>query len=242
MRHAKDAPDHLAGREAGRIAQQRQSFVYLQAQVAARLVGMGIRVLPSEILTSAEATGAFLAASARPGSRVFVIGEDGLRSSLEAHGLVLADDPDVDYVVVGIDRGITYHKLTVAVRAVLRGAQLVGPNPDVTLPVEDGLCPGAGALQAAISAATGVAPVIVGKPEPTIFSIGLKQLGCAPHEAAMIGDRLDTDVLGGQRAGLTTVLVLSGIATADDAAASPIKPSYVFQDIADLGDLLRRAL
>jgi 4-nitrophenyl phosphatase len=209
-------------------------------QFAERLAGMGIEVRPEEVLTSAQATAEFLAAGAKPGSRAFVIGEEGLRSSLEAHGFSLVDDAGADYVVVGLDRGFNYRKLTTAIRAVLGGAQFVGPNPDPSLPMEDGLSPGAGAFQAAITAATGIKPLIVGKPEPTMVSIGLRLLGCAPQEAAMVGDRLDTDVVGGQRAGVVTILVLTGVATAEAAAASPIKPDYVLRDLAELGEQLRR--
>ena len=208
-------------------------------QVAARLAAMGIQVSPDEILTSAQATAEFLAGSARPGSRVFVIGEEGLRSSLESHGFSLVDDERADYVVVGLDRGFDYRTLTIAIRAVLAGAQFVGPNPDTTLPLEDGLYPGAGAFQGAISAATGVQPLIVGKPEPTMLSIGLRLLGCSPQEAAMVGDRLDTDIVGGQRAGLVTILVLSGVATAEEAASSPVKPDYVLRDLGELAEQLR---
>lgn len=208
-------------------------------QFAARLWEMGISVRPEEVLTSAQATAEFLGSSARPGSRAYVIGEEGLRSSLEAHGFSLVDDPEADYVVVGLDRGFNYQKLTIAIRAVLAGARFVGPNPDTTLPMEDGLCPGAGAFQAAISAATGVQPLIIGKPEPTMLSIGLRLLGCAPQEAAIVGDRLDTDVVGGQRAGLVTILVLSGVASLEAAAAAPIKPDYVLRDLAELGERLR---
>ena len=208
-------------------------------QFAERLAGMGIAVRPDEILTSAQATAEFLASTAPPGSRVYVIGEEGLRTSLEAHGFSLVDDQPADYVVVGLDRGFNYQKLTTAIRAILDGARFVGPNPDTSLPLEDGISPGAGAFQAAITAATGVAPLIVGKPEPTMLSIGLRLLGCAPHEAAIVGDRLDTDIVGGQRAGLATILVLSGIATAEEAAASPIKPDYVLRDLAELGARLQ---
>jgi HAD superfamily hydrolase (TIGR01450 family) len=195
-------------------------------------------VRPEEILTSAQATAEFLGSTAPPGSRIYVIGEEGLRSSLEAHGFRLVDDDRADYVVVGLDRGFNYQKLTTAIRAILNGARFVGPNPDTSLPLEDGVSPGAGAFQAAITAATGVEPLIVGKPEPTMLSIGLRLLGCAPQEAAIVGDRLDTDIVGGQRAGLATILVLSGIATAEEAAASPIRPDYVLRDLAELGGLV----
>jgi 4-nitrophenyl phosphatase len=209
-------------------------------QFAAKLATMGIAVRPAEVLTSAQATAELLAASASPGSRAFVIGEDGLRSCLESVGFELVDDPKVDYVVVGLDRGFNYEKLTIAIRAVLNGAQFVGPNPDTSLPMEDGLCPGAGAFQAAITAATGVSPLIVGKPEPTMLNIGLRLLGCTPAEAAIIGDRLDTDIVGGHRAGLNTVLVLSGIATRAELETSPVQPDFVFQDLGELAAKLER--
>jgi 4-nitrophenyl phosphatase len=208
-------------------------------QFAAMLEVMGIPVRPEEILTSAQATAQFLATSAPNGSRAYVIGEDGLRSSLEAHGFVLVDGPEAEYVVVGLDRQFDYRKLTTAIRAVLGGARFVGPNPDTTLPLEDGLSPGAGAFQAAISAATGIRPTIVGKPEPTMLSIGLRLLDCAPHEAAIVGDRLDTDVLGGQRAGMVTILVLTGVSNPEAVAVSQIKPDYVVRSLKDLGRRLR---
>jgi 4-nitrophenyl phosphatase len=207
-------------------------------QFAERLAGMDIQVAPQEILTSAWATAEVLADSAPPGSRAFVIGEEGLRSCLEARGFRLVNDERADYVVVGLDRGFNYAKLTTAIRAVLNGARFVGPNPDTTLPMEDGLSPGAGSVQAAITAATGVQPLIIGKPEPTMLQLGLRQLGCEAAQAAMVGDRLDTDVVGGQRAGMVTILVLSGVVSAEVAAGSPIKPDYVLADLAELGEKL----
>jgi 4-nitrophenyl phosphatase len=207
-------------------------------QFAARLADMGIEVEPSEILTSAQATADYLAGEAPRGGRAFVIGEEGLRSCLEAKGFQLVDEPAADYVVVGLDRGFDYRKLTTAIRAVAGGARFIGSNPDVTLPLEDGLVPGAGAFQAAISAATGVKPSIVGKPELPMLQMGARLLGCEPGQAAVVGDRLDTDIAGGQRAGMTTILVLSGIVDAATAAASPIKPDYVLADLAELGERL----
>lgn len=208
-------------------------------QFAAKLVEIGIAVRPDEVLTSAQATAEFLAETAPAGGRAFVIGEEGLRSALEERGFRLVEDAEADLVVVGLDRGFNYRKLTIAIRAVLAGARFVGPNPDPTLPMEDGLCPGAGSFQAAITAATGVEPLIVGKPEPTMLTIGLRLLGCSPAEAAIVGDRLDTDIVGGQRAGLVTILVLSGVATAEEAALAPIKPDYVLRDLAELAQRLR---
>lgn len=204
-------------------------------QFAEKLSGMGIPVRPEEILTSAQATAEFLATQAEPGSSAFVIGEEGLRSCLERAGFRLVDDPNADCVVVGLDRGLNYAKLTTAIRAVARGARFIGSNPDVSLPVEDGLIPGAGAIQAAITAATGIKPLIVGKPEPPMVEIGLRLLGRGPAETAMIGDRLDTDIAGGQRVGMVTILVLTGISTAAEAAAQPTPPDYVLPDLTELG-------
>jgi 4-nitrophenyl phosphatase len=210
-------------------------------QFAARLAGMGIEVEPAEILTSAQATAEHLAGVAPPGSTAFVIGEEGLRSCLEARGFRLIDEASADFVVVGLDRSFDYRKLTTAVRAVAGGARFVGSNPDVTLPMEDGLVPGAGSFQAAISAATGVEPLIVGKPELPMLRLGSRLLGCQPSQVAVVGDRLDTDIAGGLRAGMTTILVLSGIVDAATAEASPIEPDYVLRDLAELGERLSRA-
>ena len=200
-------------------------------QFALRLGRMGIHVAPVEILTSAEATGEFLVGNAPAASRVFVIGEQGLHSALEARGFQLVDDEDAAYVVVGLDRQFDYRKLTIAIRAVLNGAHFIGSNPDVTLPDAAGILPGAGSVQAAIRAATGVEPTIIGKPEPTMLSYGLRRLGCAPHEVAVIGDRLDTDIIGGRRAGLVTILVLTGISSEDDLTRSSVQPDYVVRDL-----------
>jgi 4-nitrophenyl phosphatase len=204
-------------------------------QFAEKLTDMDILVRPEEILTSAQATAEFLAAQAAPGSSAFVIGEEGLRSCLEQAGFRLVDEPNADCVVVGLDRALNYAKLTTAIRAVARGARFIGSNPDVSLPVEDGLIPGAGAIQAAITAATGVKPLIIGKPESPMVEIGLRLLGLGPAETAMIGDRLDTDIAGGQRVGMVTILVLTGISSAAEAAAQPTPPDYVLTDLTELG-------
>lgn len=200
------------------------------SQYVEKLARMEIAVRESEVLGSAGATARYLGKAAPPGARVFVIGEDGLRSAIAEAGFVLADD-DVQYVVVGFDRAFDYRKLTLAIRHVRGGAAFIGSNPDTTLPMPEGLIPGAGTFQAAIAAGSGVVPLVIGKPEPTMFLMGTELIGCAPHETAILGDRLDTDIVGGSRAGLTTLLVLTGVSSLADVEQSVIKPHAVFESL-----------
>lgn len=205
------------------------------AQVAARLAGMGIPVRPEEILTSADVAAAYVAEHARSGDGVLVVGEVGLRRAIETHGLELVDGRDgAAWVVVGLDRAFDYAKLTAATLAVLAGARFVASNADPLLPVEGGrVLPGAGSMVAAIARASGAAPIVTGKPEPAMFERGLRRLGnLAAADVAMVGDRLDTDMEGGRRAGLRTILVLSGVATAEEAARAAPPPDAVCPDLA----------
>jgi 4-nitrophenyl phosphatase len=202
----------------------------LPGQYVEKVARMDIEVSEDEVLASADATASYLKQQGPAGARVYVIGESGLKSAIEAAGLVLAET-DVHYVVVGLDRELTYQKLTTAVRLLRAGAAFVGPNPDTTLPTDDGIIPGAGSFQAAITAATGVRPLIIGKPEPTMLVIGSERLGLRAAETAIIGDRLDTDIVGGYRAGLQTLLVLTGVSTREDARAAEVKPDWIFEDL-----------
>jgi len=210
--------------------------------VAERLRGMGIDVVPQEILTSAQAAAAYVRAHARPGARVGIVGESGLRQAAEEEGLRLADDGEssVEWVIAGLDRAFDYAKLTCATRAILAGARFVATNADALLPVEGGqVIPGAGSIVAAIQSATAVVPIVVGKPEPGLFEHGLHRLGgLRPAQVAMIGDRLDTDVVGGRRAGLRTVLVLSGVTTEAEARAASSPPDAIAPDLASVAGLL----
>ncbi|MCC6176965.1 MAG: HAD family hydrolase [Chloroflexi bacterium] len=202
-------------------------------QYVEKLARMDIEVTDDEVLGSAGATASYVAQHAWPGARVFAIGEEGLLSALEEAGLVLAES-DVEYVVVGLDRRLDYRQLTLAVRLVAGGARFIGSNPDTTLPLEDGIIPGAGAFHAAITAATGVRPTVIGKPESTMLLLGCERLSLAPKEVAIIGDRLDTDIVGGLRAGLRTLLVLTGVSTLEDVDRSDVKPEAVFADLSEL--------
>ncbi|MDQ7029650.1 MAG: HAD-IIA family hydrolase [Ardenticatenia bacterium] len=198
-----------------------------------KLAQLGIPVPGERVLGTAETTARWLARHA-PGATAFVIGTEGLKRELRAHGLRPVDTSEADLVVVGLDPELTYRKLEVATHAIFAGARFVGTNPDATFPGTNGLSPGCGAILAALETATGARPVIIGKPEPIIFREALRRLGLPPEAVAMVGDRLDTDILGGQRMGLTTVLVLGGVTGPEELETSPIRPDYVFEHLLDL--------
>lgn len=207
-----------------------------------KLARMGVTVSLNEVLTSPQATAAWLAAH-HPEARVFIIGEKGLQRELEARALRVVNDGDVSaatHVVVGIDRNLTYAKLVEACLLIRAGAAFIGTNPDVTFPGERGIVPGNGATLAALRVSTGQEPLIIGKPEPEMMVQSMERMGGSALDTAVIGDRLDTDILGGQRAGLTTLLVLTGVTTAADAARDPIKADYTFVDIGAILDELKK--
>jgi 4-nitrophenyl phosphatase len=202
-------------------------------QYAAKLARFGVQLPVESVLTSALVAAAYLAEVAPANSRVYVIGEEGIQRALEEQGFVL-DDERADYVVVGWDRDLSWGKLVTASLLIHEGSGFIGTNPDTTYPTERGPVPGNGALLAAIETATGVEPVVTGKPEPWMYREALRRMDATPETTAMIGDRLDTDIAGAARAGLTTVLTLSGIASEEDMAASSIRPDLVCADIEDL--------
>lgn len=202
-------------------------------QYVDKLARMRVEVALSEVLTSSQAMAMYLETLAPPGTKVYVIGEEGLETAVRERGYIISGD-GAEFVVVGLDRRLTYKKLKVATLLIRKGARFIGSNPDKTLPTEEGFIPGAGAIQAALEASTGVAPTIIGKPERTIFELALAKMGSDQEDTAIIGDRLDTDVLGGYNAGLTTILVLSGATTRQDVDSAPIKPDLVFENISHL--------
>jgi 4-nitrophenyl phosphatase len=199
-------------------------------QFAERLNGMGIPIAEERIMNSGVATAEYLSTLAPAGTKVNVVGEQGLVRELEKRGFVMAGR-DAAYVVVGWDRHITFEKLATATLAIRAGATFIGTNPDKTYPLENDIIPGAGAIIAAVAAASGVEPTVVGKPEPIALQLALKRLGARPEETAILGDRLDTDILGGKRAGLITLMVLTGIHTLEDVATSDVLPDRVFDNL-----------
>jgi len=199
---------------------------------------MGMQVTPEDILTSSIAAAEYLSKVAPPGALVQVIGENGVRTALLDKGFELVDRGG-DYVVVGMDRGLTFDVLSRATLAIRAGATFIGTNPDMTLPVEEGQVPGNGAVLAALQAATGVKPFIIGKPEAALLEIGMERLGVTREGTAILGDRVETDILGGQRAGLITVMVLSGASTREDLDESGLEPDFLFQNVVELVEAWR---
>ncbi|MHB1295666.1 MAG: HAD-IIA family hydrolase [Anaerolineae bacterium] len=212
-----------------------------QAQFSDKLAKMDVSVPPERIITSGVATAAYLATKVPPGTRINVVGEESLAREMEKQGFVIAGR-DAEYVVAGLDRTVTYEKLKTATIAIRAGATFIGTNPDRTLPVENEIVPGAGSILAALVAATDVQPIIVGKPEPIILEQSMRILGARAEESAVLGDRLETDILGGYRAGLATIMVLTGISTAEEAGAYEVQPDWIFADLPALTDAWCAAL
>lgn len=203
-------------------------------QYVEKLAGMGITARPGQILTSALATRAYLEERAPRGTLVYLIGMEGLRQALLGDGYFVPEKRAPDYVVVGWDRELTYDKLRLATLAIRGGARFIGTNPDRTFPSPEGIIPGAGAILAALEAATDLQPTVIGKPARWMMEEGMKRLGAAPTQTAVLGDRLETDILGGNRLGLVTLMVLTGVHGREEIAASPIEPAAVFEDLEEL--------
>ncbi|MCS7060816.1 MAG: HAD-IIA family hydrolase [Anaerolineae bacterium] len=206
-----------------------------------KLAGFGVPVAPDEIMTSPQATAAYLRQHA-PNARVYVIGEAGLVQELQRQELTVVppDQPaGATHVVVGWDRSLTYAKLAEACLLIRAGATFIGTNPDVTYPDVRGIIPGNGATLALLRAATDVEPLIIGKPQPYMIVQSMERMGGAPTDTAVVGDRLDTDIAGGQRAGLRTILVLSGVTDRRLAESSPIQADAVFEHVGELADALK---
>ena len=210
----------------------------------AKLARFGVDVPPEQILTSAEATATHMAGQYPPNTPIYVVGDKGLHEALAAHGFRAITPADVRagataaFVVVGFTPHATYEDLAMGSLLVHRGTRFIGTNPDPSYPSELGPLPGAGALLAVISTATGVEPLLIGKPGPIVFQEAVKRLGGDPSNVAMVGDRLSTDIAGAKGVGLRAILVLSGISTRDEATTGPIQPDYIFDDITAVADFL----
>ncbi|MBM3144110.1 MAG: HAD-IIA family hydrolase [Chloroflexi bacterium] len=209
-------------------------------QDAERFHSFGVKLEEWQVINSAEATAQYLHKMYPRGGPVYVVGERGLVETLEAKGFTI-NEQEALAVVAGIDRQITYDKINRAAALIRAGAKFIGANPDRTFPTPAGLVPGAGAILAAIEAASYVSPTIMGKPQPTIFQIALERLGVRPAEALIVGDRLETDIAGGQKAGCPVALVLSGISTREQAQAWQPEVDVIAEDLTSLLKLLTTA-
>jgi NagD protein len=206
--------------------------IYTPRDLAARLGLTGLEVPEESIWTSALATARFLE-DQRPGGSAFVIGEAGLTTAMHEAGYTLTER-DADYVVLGETRTYSFERLTRAIRLIGEGARFIATNPDATGPHPDGPLPATGSVAALISRATGVEPYFVGKPNPLMMRSALNAIEAHSEETAMIGDRMDTDIISGLEAGLETILVLTGVTTRADAERFPFRASRILDSVADL--------
>lgn len=187
-------------------------------------------ISPDVVITSSTATADYLQQHYSPETTIHVVGGKGLREAITAAGYAQVDN-GAQLVVAGIDPYLTYDKLKRAALLIRAGAGFIGTNPDKTYPTPEGLVPGAGSILAALEAATDVKPVVIGKPETPMLQTALRVLGTRVENTLMIGDRLETDILGGQRAGMKTALVLTGVSTEVEIISSGIMPDFVFADL-----------
>jgi NagD protein len=208
--------------------------IYTRRDLAARLRRSGLDVPEEAIWTSALATASFLE-DQRPGGSAFAIGESGLTTALHEAGYTLTER-DPDYVVLGETRTYSFERITRAIRLIVGGARFIATNPDTTGPSPDGPLPATGSVAALISRATGVAPYFVGKPNPLMIRSALNAINAHSETTAMIGDRMDTDIVAGIEAGLETILVLTGVTGPGEAEHHPYRPARIVQSVADLID------
>ncbi|MHA7270829.1 HAD-IIA family hydrolase [Arthrobacter sp. HLT1-20] len=206
--------------------------IFTPRDLAARLRASGLEVPEENLWTSALATAQFLK-SQMPHGRAFVIGEAGLTTALHEAGFILTDQ-NPDYVVLGETRSYSFEAITQAIRLIGNGARFICTNPDATGPSREGPLPATGAVAALITKATGREPYIVGKPNPMMFRSAMNRIEAHSETTAMIGDRMDTDIIAGMEAGLHTVLVLTGITQPADIDAYPFRPDQVLNSVADL--------
>jgi len=208
--------------------------IYTRRDLAARLRASGLDVPEDAIWTSALATARFLEHQ-RPGGSAYVIGESGLTTALHAAGYTLTDR-DPDYVVLGETRTYSFERITQAIRLIVSGARFIATNPDPTGPTNEGPLPATGSVAALISRAAGVEPYFIGKPNPLMMRSALNAIDAHSETSAMIGDRMDTDIVSGLEAGMEAILVLTGVTTREDAERHPYRASRVVDSIADLVD------
>ena len=223
----------------GRLQEQDKEFlvltnnsIYTRRDLSARLADVGIDVPEERIWTSAVATAQFLSNQV-PDASAYVIGEAGLKTALHKVGYTLTDT-DPDFVVLGESRTYSFQNITQAVQLIDQGARFVATNPDATGPSPEGPLPATGSVAALLTEATGQEPYFVGKPNPVMIRSGLNRIGAHSESTAMVGDRMDTDVVAGIEAGLTTYLVLTGSTSRDELTEFAYRPDDVVESVAEL--------
>ncbi|QAR51821.1 TIGR01457 family HAD-type hydrolase [Bacillus aerophilus] len=200
-------------------------------QVAEKLVSFDIPATEEQVFTTSMATANYIAEQKKDAS-VYVIGEEGIQQAIKEKGLSFGQE-DADFVVVGIDRGITYEKLAVGAIAIRQGAQFVSTNGDIAIPTERGLLPGNGSLTSVLTVTTTVQPTFIGKPESIIMEQAMRVLGTDVSETLMVGDNYDTDIMAGMNAGMDTLLVHTGVTTKELLQKYDKQPTYVIDSLSE---------
>lgn len=195
------------------------------AQVADKLRSIGISTEDEQVFTTSMATANYIAEQ-KKGASVYVVGEEGIIEALKEKGMKLVEEHP-DYLVMGIDRGVNYEKLSKACLAVRNGAVFISTNGDIAIPTEQGLLPGNGSLTSVVSVSTQVQPIFIGKPESVIVEQALRVLGVPKEETIMVGDNYDTDILAGINAGIDTLLVHTGVTTKERLKQYKEQPTHV---------------
>ena len=202
-------------------------------ELAQKLNRMGLDIDPSHFYTSALSTAAYLA-NQKPGCTAYVIGEAGLINALYDAGITM-NDVNPDYVVIGESATYNFSNVSHAVRLVEAGAKLIGTNPDITGQIDGGAIePACKALVAPIEIATGKSAYFLGKPNPLMMRCGLNILGCEEEDVAIIGDRMDTDIIAGIESEIDTVLVLTGVTSRETLKSFPYRPKYILNGVGDV--------
>jgi 4-nitrophenyl phosphatase len=210
-------------------------------QYVARLKGFSVEAEPWQVVTSSQAAAHAMAQRLPPGTKVFMIGEDGIRMALLERGfeiLSVENAPMAEAVVMGIDRNVNFQKLCEATLLVRRGVPFYATNPDKTFPTPRGQIPGAGAWYSIVVTASDVQPIVAGKPYPFLMELALEKLGTKKEETLVVGDRLETDIAAGQAMGCPTALVLSGVSTLEQANLWLPKIDWITSDLSSLIEMI----
>lgn len=228
-----------AKRFVSRLRKGGHKFVFLTnnaektpAELQKKLGDLGIHVGIEHFYTAAMATAAFLHQQ-KPGGKAYVIGGRGLLESLRGIRYTITDR-DPDYVIVGSAENYDYQKISTAVHLVANGARLIGTSPDLTGPTEKGVVPACGSLIAPIQLSTQTTPYFIGKPSPLIMRMALRFLGTHSADTYMVGDRMDTDIVGGIESGMRTILVLSGVTNLGDVRRYGYQPEFIYQNVGEI--------
>jgi 4-nitrophenyl phosphatase len=206
-------------------------------EYARKFAGFGVEIDPWQVITAGLTTASYLKKHYPEGAEIFIVGENSLVNTLIEQGFIQGGNNPVA-VVAAIDRGINYQKLTQATLLLRKGIPFIGTNPDKSYPIPEGEAPGSGAILAALEAASGVSPTIMGKPQPEMYKMALERLGTTSATTLVVGDRLETDILGAQNAGCLSALVLSGVTSMETARKWQPPPDIISGNLTSLLDEL----